>query len=113
MKIAINTVYGGYELPKKFFETHPDKDYFEYGHGSTIRARTDPDVITLIESYGPDGYVGPWTHIIVVDIPDDVTDWKLCENDGAEWLLYIQNGKIHEIYEVDTHEIYETKRGNL
>jgi hypothetical protein len=102
MKIAINTVYGGYVLPKEFFEAHPDKDRLDYncGHRDTIaRTRTDPDVISFIESYGPDGYNdNDGTHIKIVDIPDDTSDWKVYEDDGAEWFIYVQDGKIHEVF---------------
>ena len=96
MKIAINTVYGGYELPEEFFETHPDKDRFEYNcYDETGTTRIDPDVISFIELYGPNGYEGTWSHIEIVDIPDDASDWELEEYDGLERIVYVQDGKLH------------------
>ena len=97
MKIALNITYDGYKLPDEFFVTHKDKDYREYKYGDTIKSRTDPDVISFIESYGPDGYIGVLTHIIVVDIPDDATDATLFMRYGGEMIAYFQDGKMHMI----------------
>ena len=97
MKIAINTVYGGYELPEEFFKMYPDKDRSEYNcYDKTGRTRIDPDVISFIESYGPDGYEGPRSRVEIIDIPDDASDWKVYDHDGLEWVTYVHDGKIYE-----------------
>lgn len=97
MKIAINTVYGGYELPEEFFKTHPDKDRQEYNrYDKTGRTRIDPDVISFIETYGPDGYEGPWSRVEIIDIPDDASDWKVYDHDGLEYVAYVHDGKLYE-----------------
>lgn len=34
---------------------------------------------------------------IVIEIPEDATDWEIEEYDGKEWVICIVNGKLVEI----------------
>lgn len=35
--------------------------------------------------------------LMVVEIPDNATDWELDEYDGLESIIYVADGKIHHI----------------
>lgn len=89
MKVVINDCFGGFsinsEIAKKYFDGE------RYG----IK-RTDPTLISLIES-GIDCN-GSCAELKVVEIPENATDWRMFEYDGAESIIYIVNGKIHNLY---------------
>lgn len=79
MKLVINTAYGS-----------TDEE--------TIRKRQDPTFIELVETGRFVGHVdekfGFAEVLRVVDIPDDVTDYKILNYDGSEIVAYCHNGKL-------------------
>ena len=74
-----------------------------YGHISeeTAEHRLDPRLIEQIESGGFSGakdnssWGGVHESLMVVELPEDITDYKIVNYDGAEGILYVQDGQIH------------------
>ena len=89
MKVVINDCFGGFainsEIAKQFFN----------GKQYEIK-RTDPTLISLIES-GIDCN-DSYSELKVVEIPENATDWRVIEYDGAEYIIYVVDGKMHSIY---------------
>lgn len=87
MKIVINNCFGGFGINDKIAKQYNlDRRHVE---------RTDPTLIKLLES-GVNCNT-PNSELIIIDIPDNSTDWRIIECDGAEYVLYVVNGKIHSI----------------
>ena len=91
MKVAINVCFGGFELKKDIAE--------KYGWNVWDVDRTDQKLIELIESginvsADEDAY-DDCSPIIVANIPDEATDWKIIDYDGSEEIIYVLDGKIH------------------
>lgn len=101
MKIVINRCFGGFGVSKAFIEKwnalYPDAaDTKGYGFMfDTPTFRTSPAVIELIEQMGEDAY-GDYAELRVVELPDNMTDYRLMEYDGAETILAVVDGKIVE-----------------
>lgn len=80
MKLVINTEYG---------KTHEE----------TIHKRQDSAFIELVETGRFVGHVdekfGFAELLRVVEIPDDVSDYKILNYDGSEIVVYCHNGKLH------------------
>lgn len=87
MKLVINDCYGGFGLSKKALEMlyHNEKYYED--------CRYDQDLIKVVEMLG-DEASGAFSELIVVEIPDDSTDYDITEYDGLESVIYVQEGKI-------------------
>lgn len=87
--MVINDCFGGfsinYEIARQYFD----------GKCYGIE-RTDPTLINLIES-GIDCN-GSSAKLRVVEIPENATDWRMIRYDGAEYIIYVVNGKMHSIY---------------
>ena len=47
---------------------------------------------------------GEPTGLVILDIPDEATDWMIVDYDGAERIIYVLDGKLHEI---DPDDVYE------
>ena len=85
MKIVINGCYGGFGLSKEAVA--------ELGRSNC--GRQDVKLIELIETKGSEYCSGSFAALEVVSIPDESTDWEIIEYDGAEYVLYVLDGKIH------------------
>ena len=90
MKIAINNGYGGWELSENFFEKYPQ--FEEEGI-----VRDDIEFIKCLEEFGTKEASSEYSHIEIVEIPDETTDYIINEYDGYESIIYVVNGKIFEI----------------
>ena len=89
MKVVINDCFGGFsinhEIAKKYFD------------GETYEIKpTDPTLISLIES--GINCNGSCAELKVVELPDNATDWRIIEHDGAEYIICVVDGKMHSIY---------------
>lgn len=91
MKIIINKCYGGFAvkyeiadaLTGNVFSAHDDE------------LRTNQALIKMIEE-GKD--VGQsFSKLVVVNIPDNATDYYIDEYDGLETIIYVMDGKLHFI----------------
>ena len=82
MKIVINACYGGFGLSKEAEELYVQKKNISGPLRGDI-LRNDPVLVEVIETLG-DKANGNCAELKVVEIPDDVTDWRLEEYDGWE-----------------------------
>lgn len=90
-KVVVNKCYGSARLEDwvvKYLKVDPwDFD------------REDPRIVRLVEEYG-DTCSSSGSALVVVTLPDDATDYMISEYDGAETLIYVQNGKLHTDFEL-------------
>lgn len=91
MKIVINSCYGGFSLSESAAATLNTECY-----PLDDDIRTDPRLVDMVEqdSKGTSGYCAK---LIVVEIPDNATDWEFDECDGYESIIYVVDGKIHHV----------------
>ena len=86
MKILVNVCYGGFNLKDEYWE-----EFFNRTEGIE-NIREDKKLIALVES-GTD-ISGEYAKIVVVEIPDDATDYYINEYDGNEEVIYVIDGKL-------------------
>ena len=87
MKIVINTCFGGFSVSKKVMK--------EMGWDSPYDCedRTDPKLIEIVERLGDEAN-GEYADLVIVDIPEEATDWHLDNYDGSESIVYVVDGKL-------------------
>ena len=94
MKLIINRNYGGFYIPKRILKELGYKDCWDGDINWNMRG--DLRLIKMVEEnpkqfqeecFRPD--------LCVVEIPKEATDYKILEYDGAESVIYVLNGKIH------------------
>ena len=87
MKLIINGCYGGFGIKDEVMErlglTSQDSE----------ETRTNSDLIALIES-GED-VNDRCANLVVVELPDNCTDYYIDEYDGLESVIYVVDGKLH------------------
>ena len=107
-KVVINDCFGGFSLTDQAFEKLLDRkgvawekqankydgmDYYDAGHlgddehylslyDYTNDARSDPDLIAVVEEMGKECW-GQYAELKIVDVPEDVK-WHIVEYDGHE-----------------------------
>lgn len=86
MKYVINKAWGGFHLPTEYCDLCECGRY-DYGE----EERTDPTLIKIVE----EGCDNP--DLMVVEIPDNATDWELQEYDGWESIICVVDGKIRHL----------------
>ena len=82
MKIVINDCYGGFGLSKEAEELYVQKKNISGPLRGDI-LRNDSVLVEVVETLG-DKASGIYSKLKVVEIPDDVTDWRIEEYDGWE-----------------------------
>ena len=82
MKIVINDCYGGFGLSKEAEELYIQKKNISGPLRGDI-LRNDSVLVEVVETLG-DKASGIYSKLKVVEIPDDVTDWRIEEYDGWE-----------------------------
>ena len=87
MKFVINDCFGGYELSQDFLD--------KYGEELAVLKRNNPKLVSAVEEFGEDKASGFCANLRIVEIPDDFTDYSIENNNGAEYIIYVKNGKIH------------------
>lgn len=96
MKVVINQCYGGFSLSQAALAALEKKGYVNVTatfEGRTV-GRRDPRLIEVVEELGADAN-GTTAKMVVVDLPDSITDWRIREEDGYECVDYVLDGKIH------------------
>ena len=83
MKIVINNDYGGFG-----FLNWDDDDQYSDIVEKYENDRTNPVLVAVVEN----NHIGD---LVVVEIPDEATDWVINEYDGLETVIYVLNGKIY------------------
>lgn len=89
MKIVLNKCYGGFSLSAKACEALGLKSRY------TIIVRNDERLISLMEEYGSEWVSGDCAALVLVDIPDNCTDWEMDEYDGWERIIYVVDGMLY------------------
>jgi len=82
MKIVINKCYGGFGLSKEAEELYVQKKNISGPLRGDI-LRNDSVLVEVVETLG-DKASREYSELKVVEIPDDVTDWRIEEYDGWE-----------------------------
>jgi hypothetical protein len=82
MKIVINKCYGGFGLSKEAEKLYVQKKNISGPLRGDI-LRNDSVLVEVVETLG-DKASGKYSELKVVEIPDDVTDWRIEEYDGWE-----------------------------
>ena len=82
MKIVINDCYGGFGLSEEAEELYIQKKKISGSLRGDI-LRNDSVLAEVVETLG-DKASGIYSKLKVVEIPDDVTDWRIEEYDGWE-----------------------------
>ena len=89
MKIVANECYGCFELSKFAKEV--------LGTDGEHILRNDKRLISLIEEYGAEKVGTSSCCFVIKEIPDEATDWRIEDYDGAETVWYVIDGKMHEV----------------
>ena len=87
MKIVINKCFGGFSVNDNIVKMLNLESRYELEDD-----RTNAKLIELIES--GKNVNGEFSNLVVVEIPDDATDYMIDEYDGYENVLYVLDGKI-------------------
>ena len=97
MKVVINDCFGGFSVNSKIAKKYFNGEFYRI-------QRTDPTLINLIES--GINCDGSCAELKVVEIPENATDWRVIEYDGAEYIIYVVDGKMHSIYSPSISTIF-------
>ena len=89
MKFVLNKCFGGPSLSSAAMEI--------LGRSEQWFADNDEEVIQLIEEHGSEFCSGRFSKLIVVEIPEDATDWEFTEYDGIEGITYVQGGRLYHL----------------
>ena len=84
MKFVLNKCFGGFNL----------SDWAVEQLGCSEPYRDDPEFITLVTNHGKK-VSGEHAALVVVEIPDNATDYDIDEYDGLETITYVVNGKLN------------------
>ena len=92
MFILLNKCFGGFGLSKEFLDKYPEyrKDW------DKIPFRTNEELINRIREFGINKAGKNYSNLSIVSIPNDVTDWRMKEDDGYEYIEYVKDGKIFD-----------------
>lgn len=86
MQIVLNKCFGGFCLSSSAVEALGLESRYDEVD------RTDYRLINLVERGVASG---PYARLVVVEIPDECTDYEINEYDGAESVTYVLNGKLY------------------
>lgn len=96
MKVVLNKCYGGFGVSVAVmnmledFGLDYDMVYDDYN------TRFNKDLINIIEEYGTNFCSGYVSNLQIVEISDNITDYKIKEYDGYETIIYVVNGLLFE-----------------
>ena len=90
MKIVINKCFGGFSVNDNIVKMLNLESRYELEDD-----RTNTKLIEIIES--GKNVIGEFSNLVVVEIPDDATDYIIDEYDGYENVLYVLDGKIKRV----------------
>lgn len=92
MKVVINDCFGGFSVSKEVYEAM-GKEWSGYGYDFDDD-RTNASLIAAIEKIGCEKASGSCAHLVIIDIPDNATDWEIREYDGSEEVVCVVDGKL-------------------
>lgn len=85
MKIVINRRWGGFGVSEELVKELGLRDRWSI-------SRVDPRLIARIEA--GENVNSPSSKLVVVNIPDEATDWEINDYDGMESIIYVVDGKL-------------------
>lgn len=88
MKFVLNKCYGGASLSDDAVKALGRDGYYDF-------KRQDADLIALIEEKGSEFCSGDCSHLFVVTVPEEATDWEIEDYDGIETIVYVVDGKLY------------------
>ena len=91
MQLVINDTYGGISLSSEAMVLLGKKYPYD------VPERYDEKFIECVLRLG-DKAGGWFAHMRVVEIPDNITDYKIYDYDGREYVVYVLDGKIKEVW---------------
>lgn len=88
MKLVINSCFGGFDIPDEYSS--------EFDSPWNVK-RNDLRLIELVEKLTREGKNAFTcsTCLVVVEIPDEATDYMINDYDGQESVIYVVDGKLH------------------
>ena len=102
MKVIINECAGGFNfsplVAEELIRRFGDEDWENMLDTAWIilsPMRTDPKVIAVVEDLNWWGASGENSYLVVVEIPDDITDWTIMNDGGYETVIFVHDGKIY------------------
>ena len=87
MKVVINDCFGGFSVSEKA------KEMLGWDSVYDCESRDDPELIRVVEQLGEEAN-GAYANLEIVEIPDEATDWRIFDYDGAESVWYVLDGKM-------------------
>lgn len=90
MKIVINKCFGGFSVNDNIVKMLNLESRYDLEDD-----RTNAKLIELIEA--GENVNDDYSDLVVVEIPDDATDYMINEYDGYEYVLYALDGKIKRV----------------
>lgn len=95
MFILLNKCFGGFGFSEDFLKEYPEykndkRDWEE------ISFRTDMELMNKVKYFGIHRASDYYSNLSIVSIPNDVTDWRMKEDDGYEYIEYVKDGKIFD-----------------
>lgn len=89
MKIVVNRSYGSFSL------SHEAAKKLNLDSVWAKVSRINPELIELVET--DPSASGQYAKLVVMEIPNEATDWLIDNYDGFETILYVLNGKIYQV----------------
>ena len=89
-KIVINRCFGGFGIKEEFLSK------MGYSYDFDV-PRDDPEFIKLLETYGSEAISDSLARLVIVEIPDGATDYRITDYDGLESVTAVVNGKIVDL----------------
>lgn len=87
MLMVLNKCWGGFHIPAPLCEATDLSSYEDID-------RTDSRLVEFVQGQGGD-YREGCSRLVVVEVPEDATDWELNEYDGFESITYVVGGKLY------------------
>lgn len=101
MKIVINSTFGGYRVPDEVCkklgcgtfddgnQIRTSEEFIDWVGLHPMEEDDDDGYARNLDDYYPDN-----EGLVVVDVPDEATDFIIHEYDGKEWIDAVVDGKI-------------------
>lgn len=97
MKMILNKCYGGFHLSDKaeaMFAEIIGVNVEDFCCDFADGYRTHPALIAIVEELGKEAYDDEVSELVILELPDNTTDWFVDEYDGYETVYYVVDRKI-------------------
>lgn len=93
LDIILNKCYGGLSFSREALE----RAGFDWEDRYDPGLRRSQRLVDAVRELGDRAAGSRSSKPVVVTIPKEATDWRLMEYDGIETILYVVDGKIHQV----------------